>query len=175
MSPSPAHNTFWTRIAIIVGLSISVVVAFLILGPRPEGMAGSLDVSGLPLVNASLNGLTTVLLVVALVLIKQRKIGAHKTVMLTAFGTSTMFLLTYVVYHWFKAGPKPYVGEYREVYLVILISHIVLAAAIVPMALVTLYRGWSDQREKHKKLARITWPLWMYVGVTGVVIYWMLY
>jgi len=170
-----ARDSFWTKISIIVGVVICAAVAFLILGPRPEGMAGSLDVSSLPLVNASLNGLTTVLLVLAFVLIKQRKIEAHKTVMLTAFGTSTAFLMTYVVYHWFKAGPKLYVGDFREVYLVILLSHIVLAAVIIPMALVTLYRGWSDQRAKHKKLARITLPLWLYVSVTGVVIYWMLY
>jgi putative membrane protein len=168
-------NTFWNRIAIIVGGVISAVVAFLILGPRPEGMAGSLDVSGLPLVNAGLNGLTTVLLVVALVLVKSGRIGAHKNVMLSAFGSSTLFLLTYVVYHWFKAGPKAYVGDYRELYLVILFTHIVLAAVVIPLALVTLYRGWTDQRASHKKLARITWPIWMYVGVTGVVIYWMLY
>ena len=66
-------------------------------------------------------------------------------------------------------------GEYRAVYLIILLSHIVLAMGIVPMALVTLYRGWSDQRPKHRKLARITLPVWLYVSVTGVVIYWMLY
>ena len=170
-----ARDSFWTRISIIVGVVICAAVAFLILGPRPEGMAGSLDVSGLPVVNASLNGLTTILLLVAFVFIKQRKIDAHKSVMLAAFGTSTAFLVTYVVYHWFKAGPKPYVGDFREVYLFILISHIVLATVIVPMALVTLYRGWSDQRPKHKKLARITLPVWLYVSVTGVVIYWMLY
>ena len=172
---APARDKFWTRISIIVGVVICAAVAFLILGPRPEGMAGSLDVSSLPAVNASLNGLTTVLLVVAFALIKQRKIEAHKRVMLTAFGTSTAFLVTYVIYHWFKAGPKAYVGDFREVYLFILISHIVLAALIIPMALVTLYRGWTDQRPKHRKLARITLPVWLYVSVTGVVIYWMLY
>jgi putative membrane protein len=173
--PVPARDSLWTRISIIVGVVICGAVAFLILGPRPEGMAGSLDVGGLPVVNASLNGLTTLLLVVAFALVKKGRIEAHKRVMLTAFGTSTAFLVTYVLYHWFKAGPRAYVGEYRAVYLIILLSHIVLAMGIVPMALVTLYRGWSDQRPKHRKLARITLPVWLYVSVTGVVIYWMLY
>jgi putative membrane protein len=172
---APARDAFWTKISIIVGVVVCAAVAFLILGPRPEGMAGSLDVSGLPVVNASLNATTTVLLLVALGFIKARRITAHKNTMLTAFGTSTLFLVTYIIYHWFKAGPKAYVGDFREVYLVILLSHIVLAMGIVPLVLVTLYRGWSDQREKHKKLARITLPLWLYVSVTGVVIYWMLY
>ncbi len=173
--PVAARDSLWTRVSIIVGVVICGAVAFLILGPRPEGMAGSLDVSSLPAVNASLNGLTTILLVVAFALIKQGNIEAHKRVMLTAFGTSTAFLVTYVIYHWFKAGPRPYVGDFRGVYLVILLSHIVLAMGIVPMALVTLYRGWSDQRPRHKKLARITLPLWLYVSVTGVGLYWMLY
>lgn len=170
-----AKNAFWTRISVIVGLVICGAVAFLILGPRPEGMAGMLDVSGLPVVNASLNGITTFLLLLAGWFIYNRKIEAHKTTMLTAFGTSTAFLVTYVVYHWFKAGPKPYVGDYKTLYLFILVSHIVLAAVIVPMALVSLYRGWTDQRPAHRKIARITWPLWLYVSVTGVMIYWMLY
>jgi len=138
-------------------------------------MAGLLDVSGLPVVNASLNGITTLLLVTGLVLVKQRRFDAHKTVMLASFGSSTAFLVSYVIYHWFKAGPKLYEGDFRTVYLVILLSHIVLATVIVPMALITLYRGWTDQRPKHRKIARITLPIWLYVSVTGVLIYWMLY
>tara|TARA_B100000029_G_scaffold414551_1_gene417996 strand:- start:729 stop:1145 length:417 start_codon:yes stop_codon:yes gene_type:complete len=138
-------------------------------------MAGAVDVSGLPAVNASLNSVTTLLLITGLVLVKQRRFDAHKNVMLASFGTSTAFLVTYVIYHWFKAGPKLYEGDFRTFYLFILLTHIVLAAVIVPMALVTLYRGWTDQRPKHRKIARITLPLWLYVSVTGVVIYWMLY
>lgn len=168
-------DAFWIRICIITGIVICGAVAFLILGPRPEGMEGALDVSGLPLVNASLNGITTILLVVAVMLVRAGKIKLHKNVMTSAFATSTAFLVTYVVYHWFKSGPKEYTGDFREVYLVILLSHILLAMAIVPMALVTLYRGWKDQREKHRKIARITFPVWLYVSITGVVIYWMLY
>jgi putative membrane protein len=170
-----ARDSFWIRICIIVGVVVCGAVAFLILGPRPEGMAGRLDVSGLPAVNASLNGLTALLLCIGFALIKQRRFDAHRNVMLTSFGTSTAFLVSYVVYHWFKAGPKPYEGDFRSAYLAILLSHIVLAMFIVPMALVTLYRGWTDQRPEHRWIARLTLPLWLYVSVTGVVIYWMLY
>lgn len=169
-----AQDGFWLRIIYIVSALVCAAVAFLILGPRPAG-GGSLDVSALPAVNASLNGLTTVLLVVAFVLVKQRKIAAHRNVMLGAFGSSAAFLVTYVIYHWFKSGPKPYVGAHRGLYLAILGSHVVLAAVILPLALVTLYRGWADQRPKHRKLAKVTLPLWLYVSVTGVAIYAMLY
>lgn len=168
-------DAFWIRICIVTGIVICSAVAFLILGPRPEGMGGSLDVSALPLINASLNGTTTLLLIGGVLLVRNGRIGLHRNVMLSAFGTSTAFLVSYVVYHWFKSGPKEYVGDFREVYLFILISHIVLAMGIVPLALVTLYRGWNDQRAQHRKIARITFPVWLYVSITGVVIYWMLY
>ena len=169
------NDSFWLRIIYIVTTVISLAVAFLILGPRPEGLEGILDVSVLPLVNAILNSTTTLLLMYALVLIKQKKINAHKKVMLSAFGMSTLFLVTYVIYHWFKAGPKAYVGDYALIYYLVLISHIILAVFIIPMALATLYRGWNMQLSKHRKIARITYPVWMYVSVTGVVIYLMLY
>ncbi|MGB0641135.1 MAG: DUF420 domain-containing protein, partial [Myxococcota bacterium] len=170
-----SKDAFWIRICIVVGVVICGAVAFLILGPRPEGMEGALDVSALPAVNASLNSITTVLLITAVMLVRAGKINLHKNVMISAFGTSTAFLVTYIVYHWFKAGPKQYVGDFREVYLFILFTHILLAMVIVPLALVTLYRGWNDQRAEHRKIARITFPIWLYVSITGVVIYWMLY
>jgi len=154
---------------------ISGAVAFLILGPRPEGIEGSLDVSGLPLLNAVLNGITTVLLLIGFILIRQHKRQLHKNIMLSAFGTSAAFLMSYVVYHWFKSGPKLYTGDWITLYYFILISHIFLAVIIVPLALITLYRGWNDQIGKHRKIAKITLPVWLYVSVTGVMIYVMLY
>lgn len=172
---SAARDGFWLRIIYVVSAVLAAAVAFLILGPRPAGMEGLLDVSGLPLVNASLNAATTVLLVVGVALARARRLGAHKRVMLTAFGTSAAFLVSYVIYHWFKAGPKAYTGDLRGLYLGILLSHVVLAAVILPLALITLYRGWQDQRAQHRRLARITFPIWLYVSVTGVVIYAMLY
>ena len=173
-SPQP-NEKFWVRIIVIISLVISAAVAFLILGPRPEGLKGSLDVSALPHVNATLNSITTVLLMIALVFIKKGNIEAHKRFMLSAFGASTLFLVTYVVYHWFKAGPRPYTGEFVVFYRTVLISHILLAAAILPVILLTLYRGWHMQVEKHRAIAKIAFPAWIYVSVTGVVIYAMLY
>ena len=169
------QDNFWLRIIYIVSVVISATVAFLILGPRPQGMEGTIDVSVFPMVNAALNGITTILLVYGYVLIRQKQRQRHKNVMLASFGTSSAFLVSYVIYHWFKAGPKQYTGEFTEIYLFILLTHIVLAAIIIPLALVTLYRGWTDQLGKHRKIAKITLPLWLYVSVTGVLIYFMLY
>ena len=168
-------DKFWFRIIYIVSVAISAAIAFLILGPRPQGLEGKIDVSQLPLVNATLNGITAAFLIVAYLLIRQKKVAQHKIVMLTAFGTSSMFLVSYIIYHWFKSGPKLYVGNWPQVYYPILITHIVLAAIIIPLALITLYRGWNYQVVKHRRIAKITFPLWLYVSVTGVMIYLMLY
>lgn len=169
------NDVFWTKIIYIISVVISLAVAFLILGPRPEGLEGSMDVSMLPLVNASLNGITTLLLIIGYVFILKKMIDKHKIMMLSAFGTSSLFLVSYIIYHWFKSGPKLYVGDYQTVYYSILITHIILAAAIIPLALFTLYRGLNTQIEKHRKVARITFPIWLYVSVSGVIIYYMLY
>ena len=95
--------------------------------------------------------------------------------MLLALGLSVLFLCTYIAYHSFQIGPTRYSGDYPWVYYPILISHIILATVILPMALLTLYRGWTGQIESHRPLARITLPLWLYVSATGVIIYGMLY
>ncbi len=169
------NEPFWTKLIYVISVLISLVVAFLILGPRPDGIEGSMDVSFLPIVNASLNGITTILLVIGYFLIRNKMIEKHKIVMLTAFGTSSLFLVSYVIYHWFKSGPKLYIGNYETIYFIILITHIILAAVIIPLALFTLYRALNKQIDKHRKIARITFPIWLYVSVTGVIIYFMLY
>ncbi len=168
-------DRFWISIIAIVSVAVAAAVCFLILGPRPEGVRGSLDVSFLPTVNATLNTLTALLLVVGYALVRRKQVENHRRVMLSAFGSSTLFLVTYVVYHWYKSAPVPYGGDWKGVYYFILLTHIVLAAAILPLALITLYRGWNLQVARHRKIARITLPLWLYVSVTGVLIYWMLY
>ncbi|MCL6565234.1 MAG: DUF420 domain-containing protein [Acidobacteriia bacterium] len=126
--------------------------------------------------NALLNGAATVLLLTGYVLIRRGRIGAHRTCMLSAFGCSAAFLLSYVVYH-IRVGSVPFTasGWIRPVYFAILISHIVLAAGIVPLALVTLRRGLRGDYPRHKRLARVTLPLWLYVSVTGILIYILLY
>ena len=169
------NDQFWTRIIYVVSIVISLAVAFLIFGPRPIGMDEQLDVSMLPAINATLNGITTLLLIFGYVLIRQKKQKMHRNVMLIAFGTSFMFLVTYVIYHWFKSGPKAYMGEITLIYYSILVTHVILASLIIPMALFTLYRGLNSQVNRHKKIAKITLPLWLYVSVTGVIIYMMLY
>jgi len=169
------NDSFWTRIIYVVSVVISLVVAFLILGPRPEGIEGSIDVSMLPFTNAMLNSITTILLIIGYMFIRSKNIKAHKSVMITSFGTSFLFLVSYVIYHWFKSGPKAYMGDHQTIYYFILISHIILAAIIIPLALFTLYRGWNSQIEKHRRVAKITLPIWLYVSVTGVIIYLMLY
>ena len=168
-------DNFWIKIIYIVSVIISGAVAFLILGPRPEGVNGSLDVSILPKVNASINAVTTLLLAWGYFLIIKKKRRLHKNVMLSSFAMSGAFLVSYIIYHWFKSGPKSYAGDFSTVYYFILFTHIILAAIIIPLALLTLYRGWTDNIHLHKKIAKITLPLWLYVSVTGVVIYFMLY
>ena len=169
------RDKFWLKIIYIISIVISLAVAFLILGPRPDGMEGVLDVSVLPHVNALLNSTCTILLLAALWFIRRKMIERHKKTMLAAFGVSTLFLVSYVIYHWFKAGPKLYIGDYSNIYYFILLTHIALAMVIIPLALITLYRGWNMQVGKHKKIARITYPIWLYVSATGVLIYLMLY
>jgi uncharacterized membrane protein YozB (DUF420 family) len=135
-----------------------------------------MSVQDLPALNASLNALATVLLTSGWILIKQKNRDAHRLCMLSAFGVSTAFLTSYLIYH-FNVGSVPFQGQgpIRTLYLTILFTHIVLAAAIVPMILLSLSRALSARFDKHRRIARWTMPLWLYVSVTGVVIYVMLY
>jgi uncharacterized membrane protein YozB (DUF420 family) len=133
-------------------------------------------IADLPTLNATLNATAAILLAIGWVLIRRRRVRAHRAVMLAAFGVSTLFLISYVIYH-ANAGSRPFPGQgaIRGVYFFILITHIVLAAAIVPMALLTLSRGLREQFDRHVPLARWTLPIWLYVSITGVVVYLMLY
>ena len=135
-----------------------------------------MSVSDLPTLNASLNALCTVLLVVAYFHIRARRIEQHRKTMLAAFATSVLFLISYVVYH-AQVGSKPYPGTgiLRTVYLTILIPHVVLAATVVPLALLTLRRGLRRDDARHRAIARWTLPIWLFVSVTGVIVYLMLY
>jgi uncharacterized membrane protein YozB (DUF420 family) len=134
------------------------------------------DVHQLPTLNASLNALSGIFLLTGYTMIRQRRIAAHRACMLAAFATSTLFLISYVVYH-INAGSRPFGGQgtIRLLYFGILITHVLLAAAILPLALVTLRHGLMAQYFRHVRIARWTFPIWMYVSVTGVIIYLMLY
>jgi uncharacterized membrane protein YozB (DUF420 family) len=135
-----------------------------------------MELTDLPALNATLNSISAVLLGCGYYFIRRRQIPQHRLCMTLAFMCSCLFLASYLVYH-YNVGSVPFTGQgwIRPVYFTILITHIVLAAAIVPLALVTLYRAWRERFAQHRRIARWTWPLWMYVSVTGVVIYWMLY
>ena len=135
-----------------------------------------MTVGDLPTLNAVLNGISAILLVVAWWFIKQRRIEAHRKTMLAAFASSALFLTSYLVYH-AQIGSKPFpgTGVMRTVYFSILIPHVLLAATVLPLALVTLRRGWIRDDKRHKKIAKITLPIWLFVSVTGVVVYVMLY
>ena len=135
-----------------------------------------MNVSMLPAVNATLNAVAGVFLVLGYVFIRRGQRAAHRAAMLSACTASALFLVSYVVYH-ANAGSKPFpgTGPIRAVYLTILITHVVLAAAIVPMVVMTLSRALRASFDLHARMARRTWPLWIYVSVTGVVIYVMLY
>jgi uncharacterized membrane protein YozB (DUF420 family) len=129
-----------------------------------------------PALNATLNATSAVLLSTGYAMIRRGRVLAHKTCMGLAFACSTAFLVSYVIYH-VRVGSVPFRGHgwIRPVYFALLISHVVLAAAILPLAVVTLSRALREQFDRHKRIARWTLPLWLYVSVTGVVIYFLLY
>ncbi len=136
----------------------------------------------LPAINACLNGASALFLGAGYILIRQGRWRAHRGFMLAAFVTSTLFLLCYLTYHGYLAyvlhrGPTRFLEPawFRPIYLFVLLTHTLLAIVIVPMILVTLVRGLRERFDRHRRIARWTWPLWMYVSVTGVLIYFLLY
>jgi putative membrane protein len=164
-------------LSIIGALSLVIVgvVGVLLLGHQP-GRAWSAEVAGLPALNAALNGTCAVLLVAGWVAIRRRAVALHRACMLGACLVSTLFLVSYVTYH-YLAGSRPFAGQgwIRVVYFPILVSHIVLAAVMVPFVLTTVYRALSGQLARHVAIARRTLPMWLYVSVTGVLVYVLLY
>ncbi len=135
-----------------------------------------MTVHDLPAVNATLNALSGVLLLVGYLLIRARRIEPHRRCMLAAFATSSLFLVCYLVYH-YEVGSVPFTrqGIVRPIYFSILITHVILAAAVLPLALVTLSRGLQARYARHRAIARWTLPIWLYVSVTGVLVYVLLY
>ncbi|MCA0987685.1 DUF420 domain-containing protein [Guptibacillus algicola] len=160
----------------IVGLSIAVnvLVVILFLLPEYNGEVG-FDITILPLLNAILNSFTFVFLACALIFILQKNVKVHRRFIFAAFTTTALFLLSYVTYHGLSESTS-FGGEgiIRPIYFFILITHIILAAAIVPLALITVARGLNMQVEKHRKIARWTMPIWLYVSLTGVIVYLMI-
>lgn len=160
-----------------VGLSVAINLAVAVLFFLPGQRAGGtqFDLTILPMVNAILNSFTFVFLLTALYFIKRREIKTHRNFILAAFTTTALFLITYVVYHFMTESTK-YGGDgpVRALYFFFLLTHVVLAVVIVPLALFSLGSGLSMDVTKHRKLARWTMPLWLYVSFTGVVVYLMI-
>ena len=135
-----------------------------------------MELSNLPTVNALLNSISAILLATGYMFVRRRQLAAHRVCMLAAFGTSALFLLSYLIYH-FNVGSVAFTGQgwIRFTYFTILISHVILAVTILPLALLTLNHAMRERFDRHRNIARLTLPIWMYVSVTGVVVYVMLY
>lgn len=159
------------RIAYVV----SAVVLILVVMMRRVKIPTSVDFSFLPPFHATLNALTAVILIAALVFIKRKNIQAHRTSIMIAMATSVLFLLSYVVYH-FTTEETRFCGEgsIRMVYFILLITHIVFAAVSLPFILLTFNRGFKMETSRHKKMARWVYPMWLYVAITGPICYLML-
>jgi putative membrane protein len=160
---------------VIFGITIAVLglVVVLNLMPKPDTMPDILK--HCPALNATLNGTCTLLLIASYFAIRNKKIKLHRTLNITAFILSAVFLLSYVAYHAFgKETLFPKDNPLRPVYLFILTSHIILAGIVLPLVLYTFYRGLSNDIVKHRKIARWAMPLWLYVTITGVVVYLMI-
>ncbi len=163
---------------IAISISIVVLIAVIVLNqqvlPKPDVLPSWTYL--LPKLNAWINGTCSILLMLSLYFIKQKNIQAHKITNLTAFGLSSLFLVSYVLYHWLAASTEfpnnnP---SLRMTYLLILISHIILAAVVLPLILMSFYRGLQMQVALHKKIVRFAYPIWLYVTITGVIVYLMI-
>ena len=168
---SPAARWVIGVLSVVVFGAVIIVLYALPGRDRAPGTPGMLAT-----VNAVLNGGVACFLLTGYAFIRKKKIKAHRTCMVTAFVLSSLFLVTYLLHH-AQVGSVPFQHEgwIRGVYLAVLVPHVVLAAVIVPLALFTIYRGWTERIEKHRQIARWTLPLWLYVSVSGVTVYLMLY
>jgi len=170
---SISNRSFYLWNALITTLALTFLIWLLFF--REASAAGRLAVSMLPAVNATLNGTSTLILLAGYWAIKHRREFLHKNLMISAFIVSAMFLISYVYYHSLQGDTK-FLGEgwIRPLYFFTLISHIVLSMVVFPMILSTIYFGLSDKRQTHRKIAKITLPIWLYVSVTGVIVFFML-
>jgi len=188
MNAATGKERNYTKAIIIVSIAIPAAVAFLILGPQAKLDLG-FNTRSLPLFHAILNSSTAILLLASLYFIKNRQVTAHRRANWIAVVLSAIFLVSYVIYHatnpstrfgdlnhdgLLSDAEKQQAGSLRYVYYFILSSHIILSGIIIPFVLFTMQRAYQEKFDKHRKLAKITWPLWFYVAVTGVVVYVMI-
>lgn len=161
------------QVILVLSVVVFAVVAALYSLPKQEGIPAW--ASNLPLLNAFINGTCSVLLVSSLISIKRKKVGLHKMLNITTFLLSSLFLVSYIIFHSFGVETRyPVDDPLRPLYLFILITHIILAAIVLPLVLVSFYFGLTGRIEQHRKVSRFTFPVWLYVTVTGVVVYVMI-
>ncbi|RYY10046.1 MAG: DUF420 domain-containing protein [Chitinophagaceae bacterium] len=174
--PAPVLNKNDKAARIVIAiLSVVVFAAVVVLSRVKVEVNLGFDVHLFASFNAIVNSMVSVLLLGGLVMAKQRRFELHKRIMIAAIILSALFLVSYICHHLFAGDTKfGGTGSIRTVYFIILITHIFLAAIILPFILLTAYRGLTGEYNKHKKIARITWPIWFYVSVTGVIVYLMI-
>lgn len=174
LEPILQKNDRLARIAIVI-TSIIVFAAIVMLGRVQVPVGGAFDVHVFAKINAVINTIVSLLLIAGLITAKQRKFRLHKRIMLAAMILSVLFLISYICHHLF-AGDTKFGGEgsIRYVYFFILITHIFLAAIILPFILFTAYRAFIAEWPQHRRIAKITWPIWLYVSITGVLVYLMI-
>lgn len=165
---TPAQIKSFKKLIVALSIVIPLAVA-LLFEIKVEG----LDFTFLPPIYATINGITAVLLVSALIAVKNKKITLHQNLMKTALLCSLMFLVLYVLYH-ISSDSTPYGGESTTLYYTILISHIILSVGVVPLVLFTYFYAWQGNYEKHKRWTRFSFPIWLYVAVSGVIVYLMI-
>jgi len=175
VDPNPPLEQPPLRWVAATTLLVLAAIAVVTLGHRPGGGGGPVA-TFVPTLNAALNATSSILLVTGWLCIRRGWIAAHRACMLTAFAASAAFLVGYLTHH-ARVGSIPFTGEgaVRVLYFAVLIPHIVLSAVVLPMALVTLWYAWRGQFVRHRRLARWTLPVWLYVSASGVTVYWMLY
>ncbi len=166
-------ETKYNRLIVVLSIAIPLVVAAL-FGVSFKKMGFDIaPFTFLPPIYATINAFTAILLIAAVIAIKNGKRKLHENLMKTAIACSIVFLLLYVAYHMSSESTK-YLGDYTTIYFIILISHILLSIVIIPLVLITFVKALAQRFDKHKMIARITFPLWLYVAVTGVIVYLMI-
>jgi putative membrane protein len=166
-----------TIFRIVMGISLFVLGAVIILNKKVLPVPSEIPawVYQLPALNAFLNASCSLLLIVSFVMIRRKNIEAHKKINITTFVLSSLFLVSYILYHWMATETRyPEGNPLRTLYLIILTSHIILAAIVLPLVLLSFHKGLTMQVEKHKKLVRFAFPIWLYVTITGVIVYFMI-
>lgn len=164
-----------TALRLIVALSLLVFVVIVVLYSLPQAASIPAWAQLLPTLNASINATCTVLLIISLWCIKNKHVKWHKRFNITTFLLSSLFLVSYIIFHSYGVETRfPADNPLRPYYLVVLLTHIVLAAVVLPLVLVSFYFGLTGQIERHRKISKFTFPVWLYVTVTGVVVYLMI-